>query len=144
MRRTLRWLSLIVLTLSLALPSLAQNRKAADPEADYYKLFRFELPKDEVIEPGAIEVLPDGKVAVGTRRGEIWMIENAFDKDPKKATFKLYASGLHEVLGLAYRDGWLYCMQRCELTKMKDTDGCGRADVFRTVNDDWAISGDYH
>ena len=55
-----------------------------------------------------------------------------------------YAHGLHEVLGLAQRNGWLYCIQRGELTRMKDEDRDGRADLFETVSDGWEINGDYH
>jgi hypothetical protein len=51
---------------------------------------------------------------------------------------------LHEVLGLAWRDGWLYCVQRCEVTRTKDEDHDGRADRFETVSDGWEITGDYH
>ena len=134
----------LTLLLLLASSASAWAQAAKESEEDYYPLIKIPIPKDVMLEAGGIELMPDGKIAVSTRRGEIWMIENAFDKDPKAAKFSLWASGLHEVLGLAYRDGWLYCMQRCELTKMKDSTGRGRADVFRTVNDDWAISGDYH
>ena len=45
-------------------------------------------------------------------------------------------------LGLAYRDGWLYCSQRGEVTRMRDTDGDGRADEFRTYADAWGLSGE--
>jgi len=48
------------------------------------------------------------------------------------------------VLGLAYKDGWLYATQRPELTRIKDSKGTGRADTFETVTDDWGINGDYH
>jgi len=58
--------------------------------------------------------------------------------------FTRFASGLHEVLGLAEKDGWLYVTQRCELSRLKDTDGDGQADLFETVSDDWGINGDYH
>ena len=34
-------------------------------------------------------------------RGEIWLVENPLDPDPKKAKFSRFAHGLHEVLGLA-------------------------------------------
>src|SRR5690242_13270240 len=57
-------------------------------EADYYKLLSFTPPPGEVLEAGALEVLPDGKVAVGTRRGEIWLIENAYADDPEKVKFR--------------------------------------------------------
>jgi sugar lactone lactonase YvrE len=51
---------------------------------------------------------------------------------------------LHEVLGLAEKDGWIYATQRCEETRMKDTNGDDRADIFETVGDPWSITGDYH
>jgi hypothetical protein len=83
-------------------------------------------------------------MAVSTRLGEIYLVENAFEDPPTRVKFNKFAGGLHEVLGLAWRDGWLYCTQRPEVTRMKDTDGDGRADRFETISDAWGITGDYH
>lgn len=91
-----------------------------------------------------MELLPEQKLALGTRRGEIWTVENAHAADAAGAKFSLFASGLHEVLGLAYKDGWLYATTRGEVMRIKDTSGDGRADVFETVTDGWGVSGDYH
>src|SRR5580704_13874295 len=113
-------------------------------EDEYYPIVPYELPAGEVIEPGAIEVMPDGKVAVGTRRGEIWMIDNAYAEDPKQAKFTRFAHGLHEILGLAQKDGWLYVTQRPDVSRIKDTNNDGKADVFEVVTDGWEINGDYH
>lgn len=122
--------------------------RAADPvptEDDYYKITRFEIPKDVVLEPGALELTPEKRLLVSSRRGEIWSIENPFAKDlVKDAKWTRFAHGLHEVLGLAYRDGWLYATQRGELSKLRDTKKTGKADVFHTVSDGWEINGDYH
>ena len=96
------------------------------------------------MEVGSVELLPEKKLALGTRRGEIWTVENAQAMDVAKAKFTLFASGLHEVLGLAYKDGWLYATTRGEVMRIKDTSGDGRADVFETVTDGWGVSGDYH
>jgi hypothetical protein len=116
-----------------------------DPvEAEYYKIETFNLPDDCAAEVGSIELLPGNKVAFGTRRGEIWTVENAIGNDISKAHFTKYAEGLHEILGLAWKDGWLYVTQRPEVSRLKDGDGDGRADVFETVNADWNILGDYH
>lgn len=136
--------ALLCLTASLA--PLHAGGKAAKPysEDDFYPIRRYELPLGEVLECGAIEFFPDGKLAVGTRRGEIWLVENALDPDPKKAKFTRFAHGLHEVLGLAYKDGWLYVTQRCDVSRIKDTDGDGKADLFEVVSDGWEINGDYH
>jgi glucose/arabinose dehydrogenase len=128
------------------LPAMAGVKKDARPatEADYYKLLTFTPPPGEVLEAGAIEILSGDKVAVGTRRGEIWVIDNAYAADPSKAVFSRYAHGLHEVLGLGKKGEWLYVTQRPDITRIKDTKGAGKADVFETVTDIWEINGDYH
>jgi glucose/arabinose dehydrogenase len=148
MSKTIRFL---VPLAAVALPLLAPSpsrpdaaAKSAPTEADYYKLLTFTVPRGEVLEAGALEVMPDGKIAVGTRRGEIWLIDNAYADDPKAAKFSRFARGLHEVLGLAARDGWLYVTQRPDVSRIKDTDGDGKADVFEVVTDGWEINGDYH
>ena len=129
--------------LSLALYHVSSV--AEEPQqSDYYTITQIPAPEGAVVEGGAIELLPDGKVAVCTRRGQVWMIENAFSHPDKSAKWTLFAEYLHEPLGLAWKDGWLYAVQRPELTRMKDEDGDGRADIFETVNDDWGINGNYH
>ena len=130
----------ILLAISTLLPLRAEEPK----ESDYYVITSIPAPDGAVVEGGAIELLPNGRVAVCTRRGQIWTIENA-DKHPNiPAKWTLFAEYLHEPLGLAWKDGWLYAIQRPEVTRMKDEDGDGRADIFETVNDDWGISGNYH
>ena len=59
---------------------------------------------------------------------------------PKVSTF---ASGLDEVLGLAWRDGAFYATHATEVTRIADTNGDGRADRFDTVSDAWGF-GHYH
>ncbi|MCB1234990.1 MAG: hypothetical protein KDM91_07950 [Verrucomicrobiae bacterium] len=117
---------------------------AVPAESDYYPITPIPAPEGAVVEGGGIEVLPDGKIAVCTRRGQIWTIQNAFDHPSKPAVWKLFAEYLHEPLGLAWRDGWLYAVQRPEVTRLKDEDGDGRADLFETFADPWGIKGDYH
>ncbi len=134
----------ILLALLVGWSVPAQTKTKPPTEDDYYKILRFDIPKGVVMEAGAIEILPYDKVAIGTRRGEIWVLENAYAPDPKDAKFTRFAHGLHEVLGLAYKDGWLYVTQRCDVTRIKDTNGDGKADLFETVTDAWGINGDYH
>jgi len=120
---------------------------AADPqESDFYKITSFDTPSETALEVGSIDLLPGGKLALGTRRGEIWIVSGAGSSDAGSVSYKLFASGLHEVLGIAYnaKDHHLYATTRYEITRLKDMDGDGRADVFEKVNDDWGVSGDYH
>jgi hypothetical protein len=120
---------------------------SAEPpkEEDYYRWVNIPIPKDAVLEVGGIEELPGQKIAVSTRRGDIYVIDGALGADPEKVTFTKFASGLHEVLGVSLeKDGWLYATQRGELSRLKDSNGDGKADVVETVSDGWDISGDYH
>jgi glucose/arabinose dehydrogenase len=85
-------------------------------------------------------LLPNGDVAVSTRRGDDYIIENPNSARPN---FRKFASGLHEILGLTYLDGFLYCAQRGELTRLVDKNGDGKAERYETVYS-WPISGHYH
>jgi len=138
----LQSLLLTLLCLVFASPVWAEDKQPV--EEDYYKISTFEMPEGTVLEAAGFQLLPDGKLALCTRRGEIWLIQNPFVEDVKQAKWTRYANGLHEPLSLAYRDGWLYAVQRCEVTRMKDTDGDDKADLFETFNNDWGITGDYH
>jgi glucose/arabinose dehydrogenase len=124
---------------------VAKSHAADAPnESDYYRLVRLPIPEHIVLEAGALELLPDGKLAIGTRRGEIYFLDKPLSEKPEDAFYFQFARGLHEILGLAWRDGWLYCVHRCEVTRLKDQDGDGRADIFETVSDGWGLTGDYH
>jgi hypothetical protein len=118
---------------------------AADPtESDYYKIVPFVAPQDTMLEVGAFDLLKSGELALSTRRGEIWTIKEPFTDTPSASQFHRYAHGLHEVLGLDEKDGWLYVTQRCDVSRIKDSNKDGLADVFEVVNGDWGICGDYH
>ncbi len=133
---------------TLALAALATFGLAAfasDPqESDYYAITTFSTPEQTAMEVSSIELLPGNKLALGTRRGEIWTVTGADTADSSGPKYQRFAEGQHEVMGLAWKDGWLYATNRYELLKMKDNDGDGKADVFATVCDQWGVSGDYH
>lgn len=115
----------------------------AATEADFYKITTFDTPKETAMEVSSIELLPDNKLALGTRRGEIWIVSGA-SSSPDQVQYQRFASGMHEVMGLASKDGSIYATSRYEVAKLTDTDKDGRADQFDTVTDGWGVSGDYH
>ncbi len=133
----------VLLCAATARAVVVQPNQAPKEEPDYYRIITLPIPKDLVLEGGAMEWMPDGKLAVATRRGDVYMVENALS-DPPEVKFHRFASGMHEVLGLAQKDGVLFAVQRGEVTKLIDSDGDGRADVYQTVSDGWEITGDYH
>ncbi len=104
--------------------------------------FDFEtIPNPPGTDPqvGAMDTMGDGRIAVAFHRGEVMIY------DPSSSSWSLFASGLHEPLGmLVEADGSMLVMQRPELTRLKDTDGDGRADEYQTVFDGFGMSGNYH
>ena len=111
----------------------------------YWQRIPLPVPDDLVLEVSGITPVAGKRLLVTTRRGEIWWIDGAYDADPKPK-FTLFASGLHEPLGIiaapAPQRGY-YVAQRQEVTRIEDTNGDGRADVFETVAK-LPISGSYH
>ncbi len=134
--------STILLTILLfaVYPLSAQQDSVIPVEDDYYKIIKIPIPEGVVLEVGGICILPNGNIAASTRRGEVWIVENPGAERPN---YRKFASGLHEILGLVFKDGALYCAQRGELTKLVDRNGDGKADRYETVYA-WPISGHYH
>lgn len=126
----------------LTLALLTSGVRAGQEE--YYLREQIPMPTNEVMELGSIALLPEQKIAVADRRGDVWICTGAYDADLSKVTWKKFASGLHEPFGMFWKDGWLYLTQRPEVTRIKDSDGDGTADTFETICDQWGINGDYH
>ncbi len=59
--------------------------------------------------------------------------------------WELFATGLHEPLGLLTgKPGEVFVVQRSELTRITDTDGDGKADLFETLDQNCGVSGSQH
>lgn len=133
--------ALCILFLNIFLAGLTGVVAQESPmEEDFFKIRSIRVPEGVLLEVGGLTVLPNGDLAVSTRRGDVYVVQNPTSSRP---FFQKYATGLHEVLGLAYKDGALYAAQRGELTKMLDTNNDGKADRFETVYA-WPLSGNYH
>ncbi len=114
----------------------------AEEEAKYYKIVEIPFPKGMAMEVGSFEVLPNNRLAIGTRRGDIYFVDGAFAENPRPS-YHRFASGLDEVFGLSYRDGKFYVTQQTEVTRISDRNGDGRADLFETLSDRWGFNN-YH
>jgi hypothetical protein len=145
--RPSRLLCLLTLTAMTALSSLRAEEVGdrwgtEEREREYYPIVNIPLPKDTVIEAGAFAVLPDRRVAVGTRHGEIYLIDGV-DAPKPNPSFHRFATGLDEIFGLAWKDNAFRVTQSCELTRVSDSNGDGVADRFETISDAWGYAN-YH
>ena len=110
-----------------------------DPINKAYSVQTIQTPPGLISETGGLAFLPDGRLVACFIRGEIMIYT------PKTNQWKLFATGLHEPLGIqVISNSEFLVMQRPELTRIKDTDGDGLADVYEKVTDDFGISGNYH
>ena len=84
---------------------------AADTRAKDWK------PGDGIaLEVSGMDWTADGKLALTIRKGEVWLLDGVLAPKPDKISYQLFASGLHEPLGLL-RDGKdLLVTQRTELS----------------------------
>jgi azurin len=114
--------------------------QSTSPEEVYYQIKKIPIPQGEVLEVGGMAFDDQGRLAVCTRRGEVWLIKNPQSPQP---TFKRFAAGLHEPLGLAFRKGSFYLAQRGELTKLTDTNNDDKADLYENIYT-WDLVGNYH
>lgn len=122
--------------------TLGEYWDTAEEESKYYRIVEIPMPAGAAIEAGCFEVMPDNQLAIGTRRGDIFLVKGAFDKNPRP-TYKRFAHGLDEVMGMAYRDKAFVVTQQTEVTRITDENEDGRADHFRTLSDIWGFRN-YH
>jgi len=136
-------LSLLTVAVIPQQEPLGEYWGTAEEESKYYELVDIPLPDELAIEAGSFEVMPDQKrLAIATRRGDIFLVDGAFDEHPEPK-FHKFASGLDEIFGMAYRDGSFLVTQQTEVTRITDDNGDERADRFETLNDDWGFRN-YH
>lgn len=104
-----------------------------------YRVETLETPPGIRPEVSALTFSPDGRLVACFRLGTIWTL------DLETRDWRRFASGLFWPLGiLPGQPGEFFVAQAPELTRVADTDGDGRADIYETICDDWGLSGNYH
>ena len=108
----------------------------AAEEEKYYKLVTIPIPEHIPLKAGCFDILPDGRLVVGTRKGDVYFVEGAFNQFPAPK-YHLFATGQDEIFGVSQREGDIYITQFGEVTRLRDTDGDERADRYETLSNLW-------
>jgi len=87
-----------------------------------------------------LDFLPNGDLAFCTARGEVFIV-GPLDNPTNAPAFRRFARGLMEPAGLRVLSGEIFVAQKCELTRLRDTDGDGEADFFECVSQGWGFNG---
>ena len=126
----------IIVFIGLLLSSFAN---AKGKWSDYYHIQRIDYSSEIDPQIGGLTVMKDGRVALAVFSGDIVIF------DPLKQTWSTFATGLHTPLGLVQdSDHSFVVMQKPELTRIIDINRDGKADSYRTIYDDFGMTGNYH
>ncbi len=88
---------------------------------------------------GDHDFLPDGSALLCTMQGDVWHV-TGLDDTLKNVTWRRFASGLHQPLGLMVVDGLAYVLGRDQITRLKDVDGDGEADAYECFSNAYETS----
>jgi len=108
----------------------------------YYKIEQLALPPELDLLITGMDWLRDGRLAVCTWPGEVYLLDGLLDEEAP-VTFYRLAKGLNEPMGLLVRGARLYVSQKPELTEITFNEKNGRTDFMR-VSSDWGYSGHYN
>ncbi|MFN0067918.1 MAG: DUF6797 domain-containing protein [Limisphaerales bacterium] len=92
---------------------------------------------------GGFDFFPDGRAAICAFHGDVWIVEG-IDEKLEKLTWKRFATGLFQPLGLKIVDGKVYVAGRDQITRLHDLNGDGEADWYENFNNDTVVTDNYH
>ncbi len=78
-----------------------------------------------------VDFLPNGDAAVCTIHGDVWRV-SGIDDALQKLTWRRFATGLFQPLGLRVRNGKIHVLGRDQITVLHDENGDGEADFYET------------
>ena len=114
---------------------------------DAYVVETVTLPEDNPwhswMRPSGLDFLPDGRCALCTMNGDVWIV-GGLDATLSHVTWKRFATGLYEPLGLRIVNGDVYVLGRDQITRLHDLNGDGEADFYENFNNDCVTAPQYH
>lgn len=91
----------------------------------------------------AIDFFPDGRIAVATVGGDVWIV-SGIDDDLLNVRWKRFAGGMFEPFGIKVVDGLVYVNCRDRLTRLHDFNEDGEADFYESFSADTDVSTFFH
>ncbi len=92
---------------------------------------------------GGLDFFEDGRAAVSTWDGDVWIVAG-LDDSLGKLRWKRFATGLHQPLGLKIINGVIYTAGRDQITRLHDLNNDGEADWYENFNNDAGLTPQRH
>src|SRR4029453_15789871 len=103
-----------------------------------------ENPWKSWMRPTGFDFFADGsRAALCTWNGEVWIF-SGFGRKTKKLTWKRFAAGLYEPLGLRIVDGVIYATCRDQIVRLHDLNADGEADFYECFKTDGVVAPTSH
>jgi glucose/arabinose dehydrogenase len=93
----------------------------------------YENPWNSYMRLVALDFFPDGRAVVATLDGDVWIV-SGIDDTLEKLSWKRYATGLQQPMGLRIIGGLVYVLGRDQITRLRDLNGDGEADSYENFN----------
>lgn len=101
-------------------------------------------PWNSWIRCSGFDFFNDGKTAaICSVTGDVWIV-SGIDESMNKLTWRRYATGLFQPLGLRIVGNRIYVLGRDQITCLHDLNNDGEADHYENFNNDISISNHYH
>jgi hypothetical protein len=92
---------------------------------------------------GGFDFIDEDSAALCTWNGDVWVVKG-LKGDLSKLTWRRFASGLFEPLGLKVVDGTIYVHGRDQITKLHDLNKDGEADYYETFFNGTYVTPNFH
>jgi hypothetical protein len=92
---------------------------------------------------GGFDFFRDGRAAICAFHGDVWIV-SGIDANLDNLTWRRYATGLFQPLGLKVVDEKVYVLGRDQITRLHDLNGDGEADHYENFNNDSIVTANYH
>ncbi|MDB6029308.1 MAG: heme-binding protein, partial [Verrucomicrobiales bacterium] len=116
-------------------------------ESGPYQIDEIKLPTDNPwkswVRPSGFDFFADGRAAVCSLSGDVWIV-SGLDKTFGKISWKRFATGLFQPLGLKIIKDTVYVICRDQIVRLIDLNGDDEADFYENFNNEISTGGHYH
>jgi len=124
-------------------PTAAQSSNVADVISAVPGFRGDRLPITTAIMPTGFAWLADGRMAMTSLKGDVWILTDT-NKDGLPDSTCLFADGLSAPYGIQVDGDSILVAHKPEVLRLRDSDANGHADQFDVVASGWGFSDDYH
>ncbi len=100
-------------------------------------------PWNSRMQVSALDFFRDGRCAVCTLSGDVWIV-SGLDGSFQRLSWKRFATGFYEPLGLRVVNDVIYILGRDRVTRLHDLNQDGEADFYESFNSDLEVYPTYH